>query len=332
MSLRGKRILVTGGAGFIGSHLVDELIPYAPDTVIVVDNFFLGKMENLEKAKKAFEGLKVYREDVSDYTATENIIRNEKIDVVFDLAVKPLPYSFTNPEGAYMTSVRIAYTLCSLLKKGLFETMIHFSSSEAYGSAVHVPMDENHPLNPTTPYSAGKASADLLIMSYYRTFNVDATVIRPFNTYGPRQNDQTYAAVVPVTIKRILSGLPPCVEWDGRQTRDFIFVNDLVHAALQSYFRKETRGRIVNIAGGKEIQIGWLVETLARLMNYEGEIERKPKRSADIARHYADISLAKELLGFEPVTDMEQGLKETIQWYTKYYMTVKRHEDGYKEQ
>jgi len=328
MSLNEKRILVTGGAGFIGSHLVDELTLQAPETIVVVDNFFLGEMENLEEAKKAFGGLRVYREDATDYTAMENIIREEKIDAVFDLAVKPLPYSFTNPEGAYMTSVQIAYTLCSLLRKGLFQTLIHFSSSEAYGSAVHVPMDENHPLNSTTPYSAGKASADLLIMSYCRTFNIDATVIRPFNTYGPRQNDKTYAAVVPITIMRILSGLPPYLEWDGKQTRDFIFVKDLVHAAVQSYFRKETRSRIVNIAGGKEIQIRWLIETLARLMNYEGEIERKPKRPADITRHYADISLAKELLGFEPVTDLEHGLRETIKWYTEHYMTRKTHEDG----
>jgi UDP-glucose 4-epimerase len=277
-------------------------------------------MENLAKASNAFEGLRVYREDAGEYAAMENIIGSERIDVIFDLAVKPLPYSFTEPEGAYITSVRVASTLCSLLKKGFFRTLVHFSSSEAYGSAVEVPMNENHPLNPTTPYSAGKASADLLIMSYCRTFDVDATVIRPFNTYGPRQNNQTYAAVVPITIKRILAGQRPYVEWDGKQTRDFIFVKDLVHAAVESYLRKDrTRHRIVNVAGGKEVQVGWVIEMLARLMKYEGEIERRSKRAADIARHYADISLAKELLGFEPVTDMEHGLRETVQWFSEHY-------------
>ena len=317
MKLKNKSILVTGGAGFIGSHLVDQLINEAPEKIVVIDNFFLGTMENLEDAIKNFDAIKIYREDAAGYTAMENILAKESIDVIFDLAVKPLPYSFLDPEGAYMVSVNIAHVLVSLLRKELYATLIHISSSEAYGTAEYVPMDESHPLNPTTPYAAGKASADLLIMSYYRTFGLDISIIRPFNNYGPRQNENIYAAIIPTTIRRILQGKKPILEWDGKQARDFIFVKDTAKAVVSIYNHKNTRGKIINIASGKEIAIETLLQSMMQLLNYTGEIIGKPKRPGDVRRHCADISLASKLIGFSPETSFETGIREAIDWHLK---------------
>src|SRR3989344_1755416 len=225
--IKGKNILITGGAGFIGSHLADELISHEPGKLVVVDNFFLGKEENLELAKN-FPRFQLYRQDASHYGVMEDIVKKEKIDTVFNLATKALLYSFVDPNDAYMVNVDIASVLLQLLHKGYYENLVHFSSSEVYGTARYVPTDESHPMFPETLYAAGKASADMIVQSYFRTFDLDISIVRPFNNYGPRQNEGSYAAVIPITVKRILNGERPILEGDGKQTRDFIFVGDTV--------------------------------------------------------------------------------------------------------
>ena len=199
--IKGKRILVTGGAGFIGSHLVDSLIKAKAEHVVVVDNFFLGKDENLAES---INKIVLYRDDAADWGTMNAIIKNEKIEIVYNLATIALNYSFFNPYTAYMVNVNIADTLLRLLKEGSYKTLMHVSSSEAYGTALYSPMDENHPLNPTTPYAAGKAAADLMIQSFYNVEPLDISIIRPFNNYGPRQNlTGQLAAIIPATARRI---------------------------------------------------------------------------------------------------------------------------------
>lgn len=316
MKLKNKNILVTGGAGFIGSHLVDDLAKEGLNKIVVIDNFFLGKESNLKEAKKKMKNIVVYREDASDYNALEYILKKDSIDVVFDLAVKPLPYSFVNPKGAFLTSVEIAQNLCLLQKKDLFKTLIHFSSSEAFGSLEYFPMDEKHPLNPTTPYSAGKAAADLLILSYINTFGIDASILRPFNNYGPRQNDTLYAAIIPITIKRFMKNKKPVLEWDGQQTRDFIYVKDTTRATIEAYKNQKSRGKVINIASGKETKMITILDKITEIMGGEvGKYIRKPRRGGDVRRHCADISLAKKILKFEPKISLEEGLRNTISWY-----------------
>lgn len=315
MDIQGKNILVTGGAGFIGSHLVDTLIAKKPEKIVVVDNFFLGQDENLAGAKERFSNLTVYPEDASDYAAMEYVMQNEAIDAVFNLAVKPLPYSFVNPEGAYMTSVRIANVFSNLLRKGAYQTLVHFSSSEAFGTAVQVPMTEEHPLHPTTPYSAGKAAADLLVMSYYRTFGLDIRVLRPFNNYGPRQNEQLYAAIIPMTIRRILKGESPVLEGDGLQTRDFLYASDTAEAAIRMLETDATKGLQINIASGRETTMKEIIDTLCEIMQYSGKIERRPERPGDLRRHCGGISLAEKTIGFQPKVSLHEGLQKTLDWY-----------------
>jgi UDP-glucose 4-epimerase len=318
MTLQDKSILVTGGAGFIGSHLVDRLILEHPSNLVVVDNFFLGKESNLDEAKANYSQLKIYRQDASSHKAMRQIIRNEASQVVFNLAVVPLPTSLVRPKWSYKQNVNIALTLCELAREHTFNTLINFSSSEAYGSCLYAPMEENHPLNPTTPYAASKAASDLLVLSYISTFNIDASIIRPFNSYGPRQNEGNYAGVIPLTIKRILSGESPIIYGDGEQTRDYVYVTDVADAAVRMYNCTQTRGRVINIGSGEEISINRLVNLLAQHLNWNKPPVYKEARPGDVRRHIANIVLAEEIIDFCPKVNIEQGLKRTLEWYKTF--------------
>lgn len=310
-----KRFLVVGGAGFIGSHIVDSLVRHNAEKIIVVDNMFLGKIENLRWALKNGNVI-VYKEDARYITALENIIEREKPEAIFNLAVKCLPYGFVDPEGSFMTGVEIAQNLVNLLRKKRYERLLHFSSSEAYGNAIKVPMSEDHPLNPTTPYGAGKAAADLLLLSYNKLFNLEISIIRPFNTYGERQNMEAYAAVIPTTIWRILQGKEPFIEGDGFQTRDFTYIQDVVDASLKLLECDEALGKVVNIGQGEEITIRDVISLICNEMNYPFEkVEYRPPRPADVRRLCAGINLAKKLIGYSPKTSFEKGIKLTIEWF-----------------
>jgi UDP-glucose 4-epimerase len=317
MSLRDKSILVTGGAGFIGSHLADRLIKEKPSNLVVVDNFFLGKRSNLDEAKSNYPNLKVYQGDASDLHAMMKIVMQEAINVVFNLAIVPLLVSLEKPKWSYKQNTNITLCLCELARRHAFDTLIHFSSSEVYGSCQYVPMDENHPLNPTTSYGASKASADLLVLSYINTFGIDASIIRPFNNYGSRQNDGSYAGVIPLTIKRILSGEAPVIYGDGKQIRDYLHVSDTVDAAVKIYDCPESKGRVVNVGSGEETTISALVKLIAEHLNCDLPVVYQKSRPGDVRRHIADISLARKLIRFKPQTDLEKGLKSVVEWYQR---------------
>jgi UDP-glucose 4-epimerase len=317
MSLKNRSVLITGGAGFIGSHLVDSLIREEPESIVVVDNFFLGKEANLERARANFAELKVYKQDASDYEEMKKIIQEEGVDVIFDLAVIPLPASLIKPRWSFEQNVNIALTICELAREDLFYRLVHFSSSEAYGTSEYAPMDEKHPLNGTTPYAASKAACDQLILSYCRTFGIDASIIRPFNNYGPRQNEGSYAGVVPLTIKRILNNEQPIIYGNGYQTRDYLYVTDTAKAAIDTYNSKNSRSKVLNIASGKEISIRNIITMICEYMGYAESIVYKEERPGDVRRHIANIFLAEDLIGFKPIVAFEDGLKETVDWYVQ---------------
>ena len=312
-SIKGKNILVTGGAGFIGSHLVDGLLNSGADHVVVVDNFFLGKEENLIQAR---ENIVIYRDDASDWGTMNAIIKNEKIEIIYNLATIPLNYSFFNPYTAYMINVNLAETMLRLLKEETYKTLIHVSSSEAYGTALYSPMDEAHPIFPTTPYAAGKAAADLMIQSFYNIEPLDISIIRPFNNYGPRQNSVgNLAAIIPATVRHIKNGGKPIIEGDGLQTRDFIYVGDTVKALIVAYEKEESRLKVINLGTGEELSIKDLINEICKYYNYNGEIEWQEERPADVKRLCACAKLAKSVLGFAPEIEFEQGLRMTLDWY-----------------
>lgn len=324
MSLKNKSVLVTGGAGFIGSHLVDRIIQDEPERLTVVDNLFLGKDSNLCEARECYPELRVYHEDVSDYSTMKRIITEEGVDVVFHLAVIPLPASLERPAWTFRQNIDMILSVCELAREDAFETLIHFSSSEVYGTTISGPMDEEHPLNGTTPYAASKAASDNLVMSYCRTFGIDASIVRPFNNYGPRQNEGSYAGVIPLTILRVLRDEPVIIYGDGRQTRDYIYVTDTATAAVQVYNSKKCRHKTLNIASGQEISIEYLVRFILETMGYKKPIVYEPPRPGDVRRHIANIFLAKDLIDFSPTVPFEEGLKRTIHWYVSRYSLINR--------
>jgi len=322
VELKDKSVLVTGGAGFIGSHLVDRLILEQPSNLVIVDNLFMGrrnmKYGNLNKARINFPRMETYIQDASDPAEMERIIQDNGTQVVFNLAVVPLLASLNHPRWCYSQNVDTTLCLCELAMKRCYDTLIHFSSSEVYGTCQYTPMDESHPFDPTTPYGASKAASDMLVLSYIHTFGIDASIIRPFNQYGPRQSDRSYAGIIPLTIKRILAGEAPMVYGDGEQTRDFTYVGDTIDATMEIYRNTKTRGKVVNIGNGRETSISTLVRLLAQCLGCDKPIVYEDVRTGDVSRHIADIRLAKELIRFKPIVGLEDGLRRTVEWYKDY--------------
>ncbi|HLW03730.1 MAG TPA: NAD-dependent epimerase/dehydratase family protein [Ktedonobacterales bacterium] len=315
-TLEGKHVLVTGGAGFIGSHLVDLLITEQVGQLTVVDTFFLGKEENLAEARQRMPAMRVLRLDAADDRALLAALKGvAAVDVVFDLAVIPLPTSLEQPRWCFDTNVSITSALCELLRLGHFETLVHFSSSEAYGSARAVPMSEDHPLDPLTPYAASKAASDHLVRTYAATFGVDALVVRPFNNYGPRQNDQQYAGIIPTLLRSVFEGQVFRLFGDGEQTRDYIYVADTVRAALALYRCPQARGQVVNIGSGQEISIRALMRKIEALVGAPVLYQCCDPRPGDVRRHLADVSLLRRLVPFEPQVSIDDGLAQTVVFY-----------------
>lgn len=317
MSMNNKIVLVTGGAGFIGSHLVDRLVREKPEKIIVLSNFFLGTKRNLRRARKNFENLEIINCDVSDYDSLLKVFTKYKVDIVFNLAVIPLPTSLVKPEWTVETNIKMTLNICQLMRENYFSKLIQYSSSEAFGTLKYVPMDLKHPLIPETPYAASKAATDHIALSYHRTFGHDVTVVMPFNQYGPRQNAKKYAGIIPLMIKKMANQESVEIFGDGNQTRDFCYVKDTADATVKIALNDSLSGKTVLIGSGIEISINFLVQSLSKLLNYDKPIVYSSARPGDVRRHLADISYIKDIIGWTPQTSIEDGLKNTVDWYLR---------------
>jgi UDP-glucose 4-epimerase len=316
MSVKSKSILVTGGAGFIGSHLVDRIVADDPARVTVVDNFFLGEASNLRHALATDADVEVIRLDAADLPAMQDIVERRGVDTIFDLAVIPLPTSLVYPAWTVQTNVAIALTVSELTRRGLVERLLHVSTSEAYGSARYIPMDEDHPHDAITPYAASKSAADRIIESYVQTFGIDVTVVRPFNNIGPRQNPGSYAGIVPIVVKRVMSGQPIEIFGDGEQTRDLIFVRDTADLMVEIHDAPECRGEVLNVASGVETSVNELVRRLLVTMGApDHPVVHTAPRPGDVRRHLADATKLRKVIGRDIPTLSDDALAETVDWY-----------------
>jgi UDP-glucose 4-epimerase len=310
--IRNSTALVTGGAGFIGSHLVDRLLIEGAKQVIVVDNLFVGSEDNLKNA--IAKGVIFYKDDIEITSSLDYIFERHSIDIVFNCATKALNYSFVNPKNAFDANVNGILNILEHQRRGHFKTLVHFSTSEVYGTAEYEPMDEKHPIKPTTTYAAGKAAADIAIHSWVNMFDLDAFIVRPFNNYGPRQNYKGYlAGIIPITAYRILNNISPEIHGTGLQSRDFIYVLDTVDAIIKLYPLME-KADSINISTDGQISMKEVIAKIATLMDYKGEILQKPARGADVECHNASNVKIKSMIDYQ-LTSFEEGLAKTIAWY-----------------
>lgn len=309
-----KKILITGGTGFIGGHLAEYILENDKESRVIV----LSRPDGFTSLETVYLLFKKYgsrvrfvKADITDLNKMKEIIRN--IDIVYHLAAQPNPdRSILNTKETFEINViGTVNILEACLESPSVEKIIIQSSSEVYGDPVYTPIDENHPLNPTHPYSASKAAADRIAYSYFKTYGLPIVIARPFNTYGPRQKPP---AVIPSFIERILEDKPVIVYGDGKQSRDYVYVKDTVRG-LYLLMDRGKDGEVYNFATGKAIPIIEIAEKIAKILNKELKIVRKPARPTEPKTLIGDYSKAKKDLKWEPIYSFDEGLKETIQSY-----------------
>lgn len=308
-----KKILITGGAGFIGSHLAEYLIKNGY-SVKILDDFSSGNVNNILGLFN-FKDFKMIRGSVTDIELVRKATAD--VDVVFHLAAQiHVDRSIIEPRRTFDVNALGTLNVLDTALENDVELVVYASTSEVYGSAKYVPMNEDHPLNPASPYAATKAAADRLCFAYYNTYNLPVVVVRCFNTYGPRQRDAGYAAAIPKFLRKALSGLPPIIYGDGKQTRDYMYIKDAVNAytlILKNY--ENVLGKAVNFGTGTEVPIINLANIITDLCgNNKTPINVAP-RAGEVKRLCADISLAQKELDFAPQYTIDNGLDEFIKWY-----------------
>jgi UDP-glucose 4-epimerase len=306
------RALVTGGAGFIGSHLVDRLVDIGHD-VIVLDNFSTGRTKNLSRSLH-HQNLKVMTGDIRKISRSF-VKRLRGVDIVCHLAaVTSVQQSVRDP--VFTTEANLVGTLNVLqAAKALKAERVVFASSAAvYGRPRTFPIAEDAIVSPISPYGASKAASELYLRSFVENHGIEAVSLRYFNVYGPRQTASQYSGAISIFAKRALNQQPLQIFGDGSQTRDFIFVSDVVDATMAS-LEMTPENRTFNIASGNETTVLELARAIQRITGSTTGLEFLPLRTGDIPRSVADTARAKKELGFEARTSLEDGLSATIGWF-----------------
>jgi len=315
LDLKDKRVLLTGADGFIGSHLVEMLVQQgAKVKALSYYNSFnhWGWLEVLDCLDK----IDIVSGDIRDPHFCKEISKD--IDVIFHLAALiAIPYSYVAPDSYVDTNIKGTLNICQAAKENGCKRVIHTSTSEVYGTAQYVPIDEKHPLQPQSPYSATKIGADAMAMSFHSAFGLPVTTARPFNTYGPRQSAR---AVIPTIITQIAAGKKQIQLGDVSPTRDFNYVLDTCQGFIALAQSNNTIGEVVNIGSGTEISVGDTLNLIKELMKSDVEFiideNRIRPENSEVFRLCCDNTRINELTGFRPEYSIEQGLKETIDWFT----------------
>jgi NAD dependent epimerase/dehydratase len=318
MKMEGKKILVTGAGGFIGSHLVEALVKQGAGLRAFVRYNSRGELGLLEKLPDEIKGtITIFTGDLKDPEAVRQATKG--CELVFHLgSLISIPYSYVNPMDFVQTNILGTANLLNACLEANVEKVVHTSTSEVYGTAAYHPMDEKHPLQAQSPYAATKIAADKLAESYCRSFDLPVAIARPFNAYGPRQSAR---AVIPTIILQALKG-DQVMLGSLHPTRDFTYVAETVEGLIRVARLPESVGEVINIGSGEEISIGDLAQLILSMMGKNAEISRddvrvRPKKS-EVDRLICDNAKGGELLGWKPEIKLKEGLIRTIEWFRSH--------------
>lgn len=321
MNLKSKKVFVTGAGGFIGSHLVEALLARECRVKALVQynsKGLHGWLENIDCPNK--DSLEIVLGDVRDPNQMKELTQD--VQVIFNLAALiAIPYSYSAPDSYIDTNVKGALNIVQAARTNAVEKVVQVSTSEVYGTAQIVPIPETHILRGQSPYAASKIGADQIAMSFYHAFGTPVSVIRPFNTFGPRQSAR---AVIPTIISQIASGERQIKLGSISPTRDFTYVADTASGIIQSAEKDGSIGEVINLGTGYEFSIGKTAETIAKMMNVQIEIKTDNERirpdASEVERLCSDNSKAARILDWQPSltgeNGFEQGLKKTIDWFS----------------
>ena len=318
MKIEGKKTLVTGAGGFIGSHLVDALVRLGAKVSVFVRYNSRGDLGLLKGLSGDIEReVEVFVGDLKDPEALRRPVK--RCDLLFHLgSLIAIPYSYVNPMDFVQTNIVGTANLLNACLGNDLEKIVHTSTSEVYGTAIYCPMDEKHPLQAQSPYSATKIGADKLAESYHRSFGLPVAVARPFNAYGPRQSAR---AIIPTIMLQALNGNKVMLG-SLHPTRDFTYVEDTVRGLIEVAKSPHSIGEVINIGCGREISIGELVRAILSIIGKTAEILQedwrvRPEKS-EVERLMCDNSKARKLLGWEPRMTLKDGLNRTVDWFTSH--------------
>ena len=312
------KVLVTGAGGFIGSHLMEELVRQGEEVRAFVRYNSRDERGLLEDLPKEIQNqIEVVPGDLKDPDGVKKALK--RCSKVFHLgALIAIPYSYIHPFDFIQTNVLgMAHLLNACLEEGTMERVVHTSTSEVYGTAQYIPIDEKHPLQAQSPYAASKIAADKLAESYYLSFGLPIATLRPFNTFGPRQS---LRAIIPTIVSQAL-GDKKIRLGNTQPRRDFLFVKDTVRGFIQLGKCEGAAGKVVNIGTGTDISIEELVKKILSLIGKQGEVEVEDRRirpeKSEVMQLLSDTRLAQKLFQWTPQYTLEDGLRETIEWYRK---------------
>ncbi len=311
------KILITGGAGFIGSHLCEKYVQEGC-TVVCLDNFMNGNLGNIRTLLN-HRNFKLVNGDIRDVDLLEKIVPG--VNVIVHLAAQiHVDRSIIEPKLTYDINVTGTLNILELARKYDIEKVAYASTSEVYGPALYSPMDEDHPLIAPHPYGASKIAADRMCSAYIKTYGMNIFIVRSFNAFGPKQKESGYGGAISIFVKRALNNQPPLIYGDGTQTRDYLYVKDLVDAYSLIIKSNVESAAPINFGTGQEIRISDLANKIIELCGKQGQL--KPvyigARPGEVARLIANYSKANKLLSWEPKYSLEQGLMEYIDWYKNY--------------
>ncbi len=316
MNWHGKRVLVTGAGGFIASHLTERLVELGAEVRALVHYNALGTWGWLDQSPVRHE-IQVVAGDVTDRDSVRQAIQDR--EVVFHLAALiAIPYSYQAPASYVRTNIEGTLNVMQAARDAEIECVVHTSTSEVYGTARYAPIDEAHPLQGQSPYAASKIGADKMAEAFHLSFGVPVVTVRPFNTFGPRQSER---AVIPAVIAQLIAGKVVRLG-NTSPTRDMNYVANTVEGFVLAASTPTAIGQTINLGSGHEISIGDLVQLIARLMDKPMRIENEEVRmrpaGSEVERLLADNQLARKLLGWEPLVNLEDGLQHTIEWIQQH--------------